>query len=205
MLSRCEQVAGVWKLLFIKRQQSNFRRGVRLDRAILENVADGDAAFGEATPNQETAVTIKRFALGAHQTNARAPCDVEQPTKASDIVWLDRHGFVVGYVITIEPVVPRAAAERLPHGGVADPGGRERRRKRSLRKPRTEARLRRAAHVRDRIHSGALQQHQKTFSRNVRMTDAEEIVCRHIRLDFHVGLHFLQRQPQSERTGRSSD
>jgi hypothetical protein len=150
-------------------------------------------------------VTIERFALGAHQTNARARCDVEQPLKAGDIVGLDRHGFVIGQAVTIKPVVARAAAERGPHGGVADPGGRERCRKRPLRKPGTEPRLRRAAHVRNRIHSGALQQHQKAFGRNVRMTDAEKTVRRHVRLHFRVGLHFLQHAPQSEWTGRSSD
>jgi hypothetical protein len=36
------------------------------------------------------------------------------------------------------------------------------------------------------------------------MTDAEEVARRRVRLDFHVGLHFLQHEPQSERAGRSS-
>ena len=79
----------MWNRLLVKRQQPNFRRGVWLDHAIVQDVADSDAAFGEAARNQQTAVTIERFALGAHQTNARARRDVEQPVKAGDIVGLD--------------------------------------------------------------------------------------------------------------------
>jgi hypothetical protein len=69
-VSRREQVAGLWNCLLVKRQQPNFRRGVRLDRAVMEDVAGSDAASGETARHQETAMTIERFALGAHQTNA---------------------------------------------------------------------------------------------------------------------------------------
>jgi hypothetical protein len=52
VLSRREQVAGVRNRLFVKRQQPNFGGGVRLDRAVMEDVADSDTALSEAARNQ---------------------------------------------------------------------------------------------------------------------------------------------------------
>jgi lipoprotein-anchoring transpeptidase ErfK/SrfK len=53
-----------------------------------------------------------------------------------------------------------------------------------MRKPWTEARLRRGAHVGDRIDSGALQKNQKALCRDVRVTDGEEGVRRHVCFTF---------------------
>ena len=100
----------------------------------MEDVACGDAAFGEAARNQETTMTIERFALGAHQTDARSPRVVEEPVKTSDVPGFSRHGFVVGDTVAIEPVVAVATAENVAQCRVTDAGGGERRRQRLLRK-----------------------------------------------------------------------
>ena len=102
MLSRREQVAGLWNSLLVERQQPLFGLGMRLDCAVMEDVGDGDAALGEAARHQETAMTIERFALGAHQTNARPRRDFEQPVQAGNIFGLDRHGLIIGRAIAIE-------------------------------------------------------------------------------------------------------
>ena len=193
-LSRRVQVAGVWNRLFVKRQQPNFRRGVRFDRAVMEDVACGDAAFGEAARNQETTMTIERFALGAHQTDARSPRVVEEPVKTSDVPGFSRHGFVVGDTVAIEPVIAVATAENVAQCRVTDAGGGERRPQRLLRKPGTKARLRRAAHVGDRIDSGALQKHQKALCRDVRVADGEESVRRHVWFTFSAARAAKERQ-----------
>ena len=133
----------------------------------MEDVGDGDAALGEAARHQETAMTVERIALGAHQTNARPRRDFEQPIQAGNIFGLDRHGVIIGRAIAIERVAAGPAAERFAHCDVTDAGGRQRRRKRLLRKPRAETRVRRTAHVGDRFHSGALQQRPKALGRNV--------------------------------------
>jgi hypothetical protein len=148
-------------------QQPLFGFGMHLDCAVMEDVGDGDAALGEAARHQETAMTIERFALGAHQTNARPRRDSKQPIQAGNIFGLDRHSLVIGRAIAIERVAAGPTAERFAHCDVTDAGGRQRRRKRLLRKPRAETRVRRTAHVGDRIRSGALQQRQKVFGRNV--------------------------------------
>src|SRR5215471_6030542 len=85
--SRCPDAnrSQAFGTVFSSGQQPNFRRGVRFDRAVMEDVACGDAAFGEAARNQETTMTIERFALGAHQTDARSPRVVEEPVKTSDV------------------------------------------------------------------------------------------------------------------------
>ena len=103
----------------------------------MEDVACGDAAFGEAARNQETTMTIERFALGAHQTDARSPRVVEEPVKTSDVA-VGRHGFIVGDTVAIEPVVAVATAENVAQCRVTDAGGGERRRRRLLRKPGTK-------------------------------------------------------------------
>ena len=140
---------------------------MRLDCAVMEDVTDCDAALSEAARHQETAMAIEWFAFGAQQTNARPRRDFEQPIKAGNIFRLVRHGFVVGRAIAIELVAARPAAERSAHRAVAEPCGRERGRKRLLRKPRAEPRVWDAAYVGDCIHAGALQQRQKAFGRNV--------------------------------------
>ena len=112
-------------------------------------------------------MTIERFAFGAHQANARVGRVLDQPIQAGNIFGLDRHGLVIGRAIAIERVAAGPAAERFAHCDVTDAGGRQRRRKRLLRKPRAETRVWRTAHVGDRLRSGALQQLQKVFGRNV--------------------------------------
>src|SRR6185312_14797921 len=166
-LSSREQVAGLWNGLFVKRQQAPLGLSVGLDRAVMKDVADGDAAFGKAAPHQQAAMAIEWFPLRAHQTKPRARRDFEQPIKAGNIIGLDRHGLVISHVIAIEPVVARPAAERITHGRVPDPGGRERGRKRLLRKPGAETRVRPNAHIGEHIHPGTLQQRYKAFGRNV--------------------------------------
>src|SRR5262245_59142530 len=109
-----------------------------LDRAVMEDVADSDAAFGKAASDQQAAMAIERFALRAHQTKPRARRGFEQPIKACNIVGLDRHGLVISHTVAIEPIVARPAAKRTAHRSVNDPGGRERGRKRLLRKPGAE-------------------------------------------------------------------
>jgi len=48
VLSRREQVAGLWNSLLVERQQPLFGFGMHLDCAVMEDVGDGDAALGEA-------------------------------------------------------------------------------------------------------------------------------------------------------------
>ena len=110
VLSRREQVAGLWNSLLVERQQPLFGFGMRLDCAVMEDVGDGDVALGETARHQETAMTIQRFALGAHQTNARPRRDSKQPIQAGNIFGLDRHGLVIGRAIAIERVAARPAA-----------------------------------------------------------------------------------------------
>ena len=55
-------------------QQPPFGRRMRLDAAVVQNVADAKAARGERARHQETAVAIERLALRAHQADACLCC-----------------------------------------------------------------------------------------------------------------------------------
>ena len=42
---------------------------MRLDRAVMKDMADGEAVFGEAARDQQAAMTVERVALRTHQTD----------------------------------------------------------------------------------------------------------------------------------------
>jgi hypothetical protein len=54
------------------RQQPLFGHLMRLDRAVMQNVADGDVARGKRTRYQKATVTVERLALRAHQANTQS-------------------------------------------------------------------------------------------------------------------------------------
>ena len=91
----------------------------------MEDVADSKPALGEAARYQETAMTVQRLALRAHDTDTRSRRRVEQAAEACLVFGPCRHGFVVGDAVAIKAVIARPAAERLAHRRIADPGCRQ--------------------------------------------------------------------------------
>jgi len=66
VLSSREQVAA----FVVERQQPPFGCRMRFDCTVMQDVADGKSALGEAARQQETAVAVERLALRAHQADA---------------------------------------------------------------------------------------------------------------------------------------
>lgn len=70
VLSRREQVAALLVVSPVKFQEPLFGHCMRLDRAVVQDVADSQAVRGDAPGHQEAAMTVERLALGAHDTDA---------------------------------------------------------------------------------------------------------------------------------------
>ena len=68
----------------VEGQKPLLGRGMRLDRAVMQDVADGKPALGELRRDEETAVTIERLAFGAHQADARACRGVQHLVEAAE-------------------------------------------------------------------------------------------------------------------------
>ncbi len=160
MLSSREQVAAIALAVERRdpRQQPFFGRRVRFDDAVLEDMADGKTAPGEAARHQQTAMTIKRFAFRAHQANTGMRCGVDQAIEAGAKFGLRRHRLVVGGAIAIEAFAAGAAAERITAQQVGDAFLRKPRLEVLAREPGTETRRRHGAHVGYGIHRGDTQQ-----------------------------------------------
>jgi hypothetical protein len=126
--------------------------GVRLDRAVMEDVADGQSALGEASRHQQTAMTVERLALGAQDADLRSRHGVEQAAEAGSVFRPRGHRFIVGDAIAIEAVVARPAAQRVARRGIADIRSRQRGRELLLREPRIESRMGHAAHIGNEGH-----------------------------------------------------
>ena len=79
----------------------------------MQNMAHSNAAPSEVSRHQQTAMTIERFSLRAHQANARLRCGFEQAIEAGAKSGLRGHRFVIGDAVAIKAVVARPAAERI--------------------------------------------------------------------------------------------
>ena len=80
MLSRREQVAPV--SLVIEPQEPLFGRGVRLDRAVMQDMTDSKAPPGEVSRHQQTAMTIERLSFRTHQAKAGMGGGFDQAVEA---------------------------------------------------------------------------------------------------------------------------
>ena len=96
MLSRREQVV----IRICELQEPLFGCRMRLDRAVVEDMADARTAHGERTRHQKAAMAIERLALGTHQAEAMPPGIVQQTLKTGLEARLPRHGFVIGDFVT---------------------------------------------------------------------------------------------------------
>src|SRR5580692_3747839 len=86
---------------------------MRLDRAVVQDVPDGEPALGERARHQEATMTIEWLAFRAHQADATLSILRSQPIKCDLKVGLSRHRLVVSDTVAIERSIPRAAAERF--------------------------------------------------------------------------------------------
>ena len=152
---------------------------MRLDRAIVQNMADVEPALGECASNQQAAVTIERLALGAHQAHSAPQRVALQSGEARAEIVLPRHRLVIGDAVAIETLILRPTAKRLAIRQIRHPFSNEPRLQIFARKPREKPRIWRRADVRNSVRAGIAQQRDETVGRDIGVTDAEQIECRH--------------------------
>ena len=123
-MSRREQVAA----LAGKRQKPALDLGVRLDSAVVQNVAHREAAFSEAARDQKATMAIEWLAFRAHQAEARTPGFCNHSAKPVHIGRFFRCSLIVGDAVAIKPLMARPAAERIAFERVRHAGGSKARR-----------------------------------------------------------------------------
>ncbi len=87
--------------------------GVRLDRAVGEDMAGRHAPLGERARDQQAAVAIERLALRAHQAQTLPPRLVDDPVETGAKRRGRRHRLVIGDAVAIERRIARPSAQRI--------------------------------------------------------------------------------------------
>jgi hypothetical protein len=154
-----------------QREQAILGRGMRLERAVDQDMAGRKSALGEGASNQQAAVTIERLALGAHQAQAVPAGFVDGAVETGAKRRRCRHRVVVGDAVAIEGGIARPAAQRVAERQVGDAAGLEAFGQRPAGEPGESARERHRAHIGDRGDAGAFQQIKEAVGRQVGMAD----------------------------------
>ena len=92
---------------------------MRLDRTVIEDMADARTTRGKRARHQEAAMAIEWLAFGTHQAQAMPPGIVQQALETGLEDRLSRHGvvvgdFVIGNSVAIERQIAWPAAELFP-------------------------------------------------------------------------------------------
>src|SRR5262249_46390315 len=96
-----------------EREQTVFRRCMRLDRTVDANMTKLQSAFGQRPADQQTAVAVKRLALGTQQTDAVVRGLIHDSREPGGEFRPRGHGLVVGDAVAIKLRIARASAERI--------------------------------------------------------------------------------------------
>ena len=136
-------------------------------------------ALGKCASDQQAAVTIKRLALGAHQAHSAPQRVALQSAEARAEIVLLRHRLVIGDAVPIKTLILRPTAKRLAIRQIRHPFSDEPRLQIFARKPREKPRKGRRTDIRNGVRAGIAQQRDETVGRDIGVTDAEQIECRH--------------------------
>ncbi len=96
---------------------------MRLNGAVMQNVADSDAARSERSRHQKATMAIERLTLGAHQANAMLRHIVLQTVETGLERGRSRHRLIIGDAVTIEIGIARPAAEGFTMAKIGDTAG----------------------------------------------------------------------------------
>src|SRR5580692_2266677 len=86
---------------------------MRLDRAVMQDVADREPALGKRAGDQETTMAIERLALRAHQADAPPRRERDEAVEAETKSVALCHRLVVGDAVAIKIGLAWTAAERV--------------------------------------------------------------------------------------------
>ncbi len=84
---------------------------MRLNSAVMQDVADSDAARSERSRHQKATMAVERLTLGAHQATAMVRQIVLQTVETGLERGRSRHRLIVGTAVTIKTGIARPAAE----------------------------------------------------------------------------------------------
>src|SRR5258705_13729805 len=102
-------------------QEPLFDPGIADDFAIVENMTDSNFAFSQGTPDEKTAVTIKRIVLGTHERDAIFPGALDNTIQPYAELLGRCHRVVVGDAVAVEPALGRPPAQLLAEKDVSNP------------------------------------------------------------------------------------
>src|ERR1700760_2078250 len=115
---------------------------MRLDKTVMLDMTDFQAALGERPRHQKATVAIEWITLRTHQAYPVVAHLIHQMRDGCREPGCARHRFVIGNAVQIQRRIARTAAERFAAGPIPDAFSSESLFERLLREPRAKARKR---------------------------------------------------------------